>query len=256
MKRIKRIIRNVAILSINLPLSAYICYSFLRISFGYSAALMKDGHWEEEISVASVSSGTVLFEKCDRGSEKKREDERNKKRESKSGRVWFLSASRYQAEGGHMKLANVPTCPFPTYRVFPAPCSRVESEKRKEGRGGLKAMGDKGKSRPWKAKVGGGSREGGGNVRRGFLLISRTWLKLVRHKNQVSSLPGIRYRFRSFLFFSFPPFFAISSLHLFSGASRKISSERNRPAWISVYNRSRSEFKSDTNLARVISPRY
>jgi len=54
--------------------------------------------------------------------------ERNKKRESKSGRVWFLLASRYQAEGRHMKLANVPTCPFPTYRVFSTP--RVESEKR------------------------------------------------------------------------------------------------------------------------------
>lgn len=74
-----------------------------------------------------------------RGRRKKEKGMREiRSREGKSGRVvWFLSASRYQAEGGHMKLANVPTCPFPTYRVFPAPCSRVESEREGRGRGGV-----------------------------------------------------------------------------------------------------------------------
>lgn len=58
------------------------------------------------------------------------EKERNKKRAGKSGRMRFPSASRYQAEGGHMKLANVPTCPFPTYRVFPdTPVPECESGK-------------------------------------------------------------------------------------------------------------------------------
>lgn len=31
---------------------------------------------------------------------------------------FFTSCSRYHSEGGHMKLASVPTCPFSTYRVF------------------------------------------------------------------------------------------------------------------------------------------
>lgn len=48
-----------------------------------------------------------------------------------------LSASRYQTEGGHMKLANVPTCPFPTYRV-----SQQQSGKWEKDRGG--AQGDEG----------------------------------------------------------------------------------------------------------------
>lgn len=207
--------RNVALLSINLPtFSAYICYSFLRILLRICHATHEDGHWKEEVRVASASSGMDLFERCDCGGEKKKGEKRNKKRRSKSRRVWFLSASRYQTEGGHMKLANVPTCPFTTYRVFPVPCSRVESEKRTAR---LKAIWDKRKSESWKAKVEGGSREGGCCARRDFLLISRIWLKLVHHKNQVSSLPDIRYRSQSFLsssllllsftfFFLFPSF--------------------------------------------------
>jgi len=90
---------------------------------------MKDGRRKGEISVASASSGTDLSRETrarQKGSERGRERERERERErgnkgDESGRARFPSASRYQAEGGHMKLANVPTCPFPTYRVFPAP---------------------------------------------------------------------------------------------------------------------------------------
>lgn len=183
---------------------------------------MKDGRRrKEEISITGASSGIFL-----RGAIAVGRWERNKKRKGKSGRVWFLLASRYQAEGRHMKLANVPTCPFPTYRVFPASCSRVESEKRTACRDWSRweTRGNPSSGR----RVGGGLREGGGNTRRGFLLISRTWLKLVRHKNQVSSLPGIRYRYRSLL----PLLLSLASLHLRREPDGVFG--RDRSAWISV----------------------
>lgn len=46
--------------------------------------------------------------------------------------VVFSPGSQYHTEGGHMKLANVPTCPFPTYRVSLAACFGVAERKETE----------------------------------------------------------------------------------------------------------------------------
>lgn len=137
---------------------------------------------------------------------RKREEGREKKVRSGKAKVdgcgsFGLSISDRGRTYEVSKRANLPISYLSSF-----PGSRVESEKRIAE--GFKAMRDKEKFETWKVKVGGGSREGDGNARRGFPLISRTWLKLVRHKNQVSSLPGIRYRFRSFLSLCF--FFSLS----------------------------------------------
>lgn len=61
-----------------------------------------------------------------------------------------------------MKLANVPTCPFPTYRVSPAP--RPERSAREQGsRHEVHKRRQRGRTEEelgmWKATVGGGPRE-------------------------------------------------------------------------------------------------